>query len=125
MIEGLGVDIVNVKRIAALVEKHQNRFLSRVFTTEELSYSLSRISKAEHLAARFAAKEAVAKALPPDLKPTWQEVEVISVQGKPTVRLSDRLLKELANKGGGKLWLSLSHEREFAIAYVLLVREVK
>lgn len=119
----IGVDLIEIDRIQQAVNRHGDRFLSRIFTPEELAYCQNR---APELAVRFAAKEAVSKALGVGLKPIsphgigWQEVEVLADdRGKPLLRLSARA-QELAEEQGLDQWaVSLSHGREYAVALVV------
>ena len=113
---GIGVDLVEVARIEAAIEKWGERFLKRVFTPAEVEYCGSHAAGGIHYAARFAAKEAVRKATGEDLK--WTDVEITNeVQGKPVVRLSGRNLTGEAENP--KILLSISHTDEYAIAYVI------
>jgi holo-[acyl-carrier protein] synthase len=110
-----GIDLIEVSRVEAVVARHGERFLSRVFTPSELDICAGRL---ESLAARFAAKEAVAKALGCGIGPvTWQEIEVIGdEQNAPRLRLHGAA-QDLAGKLGLEAWsLSLSHTREYAAA---------
>ncbi|MBI1893192.1 MAG: holo-ACP synthase, partial [Candidatus Rokubacteria bacterium] len=77
-VTGIGVDLVRVERIREMMERWDRRFLSRVFTPEELSYCLKRRRPEQHLAARFAAKEAALKALGTGLAMgvRWREIEI-------------------------------------------------
>lgn len=118
-----GVDLVSVARIAQMRADHSQRFLERCFTPAEREFSLSRARRAdEHLAARFAAKEAVFKALGTGLDAglTWTDVEVERLpSGQPVVRLHGRAV-EIAAERGIRGWLiSLSHTDELAIASVI------
>ena len=123
MIVGTGVDIAEVARIAAAVERFGDRFLKRVFTAGEIAYCLSKVNRHERLAARFAAKEAAMKAIGTGLRRgvTWQDVEVVRMPGpRPQLRLSGQAA-EFANRLGCKrMHLSLSHTTEQAIAHVIL-----
>jgi holo-[acyl-carrier protein] synthase len=121
-----GVDIIHIPRIAAAIERHGERFLRRVFTLQELAYCAGR---APELAARFAAKEAASKALGVGVRTLsrhgigWQEAEVVNdPYGKPHLRLYGRAA-QLAEALGLSQWaLSLAHEREFAVAFVVAIR---
>jgi holo-[acyl-carrier protein] synthase len=118
-----GVDLVSVKRIEEMVREHGQKFLDRCFTQGELEYSLSQKKRsAEHLAARFAAKEAVMKALGTGLREglTWTQIEVVRAPaGRPELRLTDRAA-EMAHERGISVWaLSLSHTDEMAMASVI------
>jgi holo-[acyl-carrier protein] synthase len=94
MINGIGVDIIEIDRIQRSVEKFGDSFLKKIYTDNELKYSLSKKNKYQHLAARFAAKEAIFKALSPSLGTnniTWQEIEVTNMpNGMPKVKLLGR-----------------------------------
>jgi len=108
----VGIDIVDVERIRRLHERHGDRFLGRVFTTTEIEYALSARGNRRYkrLAARFAAKEAVIKALGYGVP--FHSIEVENApSGRPIIRC------ELAD---GKIKASLPHTNRLAIAYVLL-----
>jgi len=114
----VGVDIVEIDRIARMVERWGERFLNRVYTPGELAYSRGR---APQLAVRFAAKEAVMKALGTGRwGVSWREVEVVRRRGEPpSVRLSGRALERARQMGLRTLALSLSHSRDYAVAFVV------
>jgi holo-[acyl-carrier protein] synthase len=119
----VGVDLVEMDRIRRAVERHGERFLSRIYTPAELAFCRDRLPE---LAVRFAAKEAVSKALGVGLNHMssqgigWQEVEVLpDRRGKPLVHLSGRALA-LAEEQGLCQWaISLSHGRDYAVAFVV------
>ena len=92
MIVGTGVDITEVTRIKAAMERFGDRFLRRVFTSEEVRYALGKANAAERLAARFAAKEAAMKAIGTGLRHgiTWHDVEVIRLPGRRPKRVIPR-----------------------------------
>ena len=122
MIVGVGVDLVVISRIRRLMERWQNRFLQRVFTPDELAYALRRRDPAEHLAARFAAKEATLKALGTGLTlgVRWREMEVQRVRGaRPTLALSGRTQTLGSARGVRVLHLSLTHDGDYALAQVV------
>lgn len=115
---GMGTDIVETSRIKDVFQR-QPGFAQRVFTPAELDYSLPKKSKYLHLAARFAAKEAVAKALGRSF--SWNDVEVVNnSMGKPIVNLYGEA-KEFA--GSAIIHLSISHCNEYATA-VAIVEEL-
>ena len=126
MIVGTGVDIAEVPRIKAALERFGKRFLSRVFTLQEAQYCLSKANAVERLAARFAAKEAGMKAIGTGLRHgiTWHDVEVVRLPGgRPNLKFSGKA-REFADRLGCKrVHLSLSHTKEQAIAYVILEGE--
>lgn len=119
----VGVDLVEVRRIRRAVERHGQRFLKRVYTDAELAHCHGRVGE---LAVRWAAKEAVSKALGVGLNHIsihgigWKEVEVLpNPLGKPEVRLWGRALA-LAKQQGLEQWaISLSHGQETAAAFVV------
>jgi holo-[acyl-carrier protein] synthase len=126
MIVGTGVDICEVPRIKAAVERFGQRFLSRVFTPEEARYCLAKPNAAERLAARFAAKEAGMKAIGTGLRHgiTWKDLEVVRLPGqRPNLRFSGKALEFADRLGCKRVHLSLSHTKEQAIAYVILEGE--
>jgi holo-[acyl-carrier protein] synthase len=114
----VGVDIVEIPRIAQAVERWGDRFLARVYTPGELAFAHGRSAQ---LAARFAAKEAVMKALGTGRHGvSWREVEVVRRRGqRPQVQLHGRAAVRAAALSLGPLALSLSHSREYAVAMVV------
>ena len=113
-----GVDIVELARIDAAVRRWGDRFLERVYTPQELAFSRGRIPQ---LAGRFAAKEAVMKALGTGNKGVaWREVEVVRQPGRaPEVQLHGRAVAVAQWQGIDSLALSISHSREYAVATVV------
>lgn len=125
-IVGHGIDIVEVERIRGLIDRHGDRFLARCFTERELAYARTRPKRlAEHLAARFAAKEAVLKVLGTGLRHGigWCDIEVVrQPSGQPTLRLTG-MAAEIAGKRGIERWLiSLSHVSSHATASAIGLR---
>jgi holo-[acyl-carrier protein] synthase len=117
-----GVDLVEIERFTAAVQRHGDRFLKRVFTSQELAEVGGSLAS---LAARFAAKEAVAKALGTGIGAIrWQEVEILRGPARqPKLYLHGEAAR-LAQAQGLKSWsLSLSHGREHAIAMVVAIGE--
>jgi holo-[acyl-carrier protein] synthase len=123
-IRGLGVDLVDVARVRALLERHGDRFKERTFTAGEIAYCDHRADPATHYAARFAAKEAAAKALGTGLWAEgvdWKDFEVTRADnGRPGLRLHGAAASRAATLGVHTAHLSLSHTRELAIAQVIL-----
>ena len=117
-----GVDIIEISRIRQAIQRWQERFLTRIYTTAELQLYRHRI---ESLAARFAAKEAVMKALSAQENDiAWREIEILSdPRGKPVLHLYGKALQRAQELGLSGLEVSLSHSRENAIALVIGVRE--
>ncbi len=114
----VGVDIVEIARVGRLVQRHGERFLHRVYTPAEVRHCRGRVSE---LAARFAGKEAVLKALGTGLRGIgWQEVEILpDPRGKPLVFLHGRARERAAKLGLTYFAISLSHSRDFAVAFVV------
>lgn len=120
---GIGVDIVDIERMAELRQRHGERMQHILFRPEEAAYCLARANPDECLAARFAAKEAVMKALGTG----WAEgvsfvgIEVVREEsGKPGIRLHGSTLEKAKELGVGKIHLSLSHARTAAVAQVVI-----
>jgi holo-[acyl-carrier protein] synthase len=119
---GVGTDIVAVRRIAALMRARGTVFLERWFTTPEIDYCASKAVPSRHFAARFAAKEAVVKALPMtwDGPLPWRSIEIVNdPRGVPTVRLSGAFLLAAMRAGVAEVQVSLSHCDEYATAVAL------
>ena len=123
MIVGTGVDIAEVDRIEAAVQRFGARFLKRVFTPAEVRYCMGKPNAPERLAARFAAKEAGMKAIGTGLRHgiTWQDVEVLRLPGqRPVMQFHGKAAEFATRLGCKRTHLSLSHTKEQAIAYVIL-----
>lgn len=122
MVIGLGTDLIEIARIERSVERFGERFLERVYTPGEIAYCYAKKSFAESLAARFAAKEAGAKALGTGISRgvTWKEFEVRRLPGlRPELHLSGRAAEIAAALGVRRLSLSLTHSREMSLAVVV------
>jgi holo-[acyl-carrier protein] synthase len=117
---GTGVDLVEIARIKKLHKKAGDTFLNRVFTSQERKFLGQKGNPYPSMAARFAAKEAVFKAL--DLRghgASWQDVTVLTLaSGKPFLLLSGQTARRAKQLGVGKATLSLSHSQEMAVAFV-------
>ena len=122
-LSGIGVDLLEVARIKRALDRWGERFLHRVFTQGERDYCKRKARPEQSLAARFAAKEAVLKAIGTGLSGgiSWTDVEVVNDEsGKPGVRLGERIVQKIGKR---KVLLSISHTREFAIAQAALVED--
>lgn len=121
MVLGIGTDIVTVSRIQAAVEKTGGRFLLRVFTAAERDCCRPRRDPYECFAARFAAKEAVLKALGTGLAGCrWQDVEILPGDGRrPRVRLTGGAARAAAARGAERVLVSLAHEGGQALAFAV------
>jgi holo-[acyl-carrier protein] synthase len=123
MIRGVGIDLVTIARIEQAVERWGQRFLKRIYTAAEIERCLQRARPAQCLALRFAAKEAFAKALGLGMREglRWRDVEVFNDDlGKPGLLLHNQAKQLLEATEAKKTWLSLSDERDSAIAVVVL-----
>jgi holo-[acyl-carrier protein] synthase len=123
MILGVGIDIIEVPRIQASYEKFGERFLQRILRPGEIGYCLSFKHPGPHLAARFAAKEAVSKAFGTGIGSQlgWQDMEVRHKDsGEPYLVLHGAGLELLAKRGGKEVRISLSHTANHATAVAIL-----
>lgn len=126
MIVGTGVDIADVARIAASIERFGRRFTERVFTADEIRYCESKTNKAERYAARFAAKEAAMKAIGTGWRHgvTWRDIEVRRVPGgRPTVVFTGVAREFFGKVSATRAHLSITHTTQFAMAQVILESE--
>jgi holo-[acyl-carrier protein] synthase len=114
----VGVDIIEINRVAATIERFGDRFLKRIYTPGEIAYCRGR---APQLAARFAAKEAVMKALGTGTHGVgWREVEVTRKRsGEPCIELHGRAFERAEKLGIDRFAISISHSREYAVASVV------
>ena len=120
MILGLGLDVVQVKRLQELLDGPLGkRFAERVFTPTERAYCDSHAARAIHYAGRFAAKEALVKALGAPEGVTWQNMEVAS-GGPPSISTNGRVAEAASSRGVRSIHLSLSHDGGLAVAAVVL-----
>jgi len=127
MILGTGVDLCEVPRIEAAIERHGRRFLERIFTPLEIAYAESKASRFERYAARFAAKEAGMKALGTGWHGgiAWRDFEVVNLpSGRPTLRFHGRAAAIAAKLGVRHAALSLTHTKDQALAMVILENEI-
>jgi len=121
MVIGIGIDIIEIDRIKESVDNYGDQFLSKIYTEDELKYCLSKQNKYQHLAARFAAKEAIYKAISSnwDSELSWQDMEIINApNGMPEVKFRGNLEKFLSTEK--KLKISMSHSRDY-VACVAIV----
>jgi holo-[acyl-carrier protein] synthase len=121
---GLGCDLIEVERIRGVIERHGERFLQRIFTAEERDYCFSVKYPHKHLAARWAAKEAVSKAFTTGVGPylDWTSVSVYhGERQQPLVRLDAKGEALLRQVGATQVCLSLSHIDAYAMAVAALV----
>ena len=123
---GLGTDLVDVERIRSVMERQGDRFIKRVYTEQEQEYCFGMKHPHKHLAARFAAKEAVSKAFTTGIggRLGWTSISVYNGErGEPHICLDakgEALLKEV---GASRVWISLSHTDSLAQAVAALIRD--
>lgn len=118
-IVGIGNDIVEVDRLKKAIQRQGQKFLDRIYTEAEQTYCLRYQESARHFAGRFAAKEAIVKALGTGFREgiTWQDIEIVNdSQGKPIVRLSESVNKIFNDP---EILLSISHCHAYAMATAL------
>ncbi|NYF88249.1 holo-ACP synthase [Tunturiibacter empetritectus] len=124
MVLGVGTDLIETRRIQESIDRYGERFLERIFTEGEIAYCVrKKKNAAESFSARFAAKEAGAKALGTGISRgvTWKELEVRrEASGKPTLHLSGRAAELAKAMGVRRVQLSLTHSRELAMAVVVV-----
>lgn len=123
MIVGCGVDMMEIARIAETLERFGDRFCERVYLPGEILYCRGKRNAAESFAARFAAKEAAAKALGTGIQSGvgWRDIEIVRAStGKPSLLFHGRAAARAQQMGVANAVVSLTHSRTHALAYVLL-----
>lgn len=116
-----GIDIIEIDRIKESIESTNGEFCNRVYTKKEIEYCESKkVQKYQHYAVRFAAKEAVFKAISLNLQNkydvTWKDIEVVNDEnGRPYINILNKNIPEIAN-----IDISLSHCKQYAIANVII-----
>jgi holo-[acyl-carrier protein] synthase len=120
MVVGLGIDLCSIERMRRALTRGAGRFTSRVFTPAERGYCDGRANPAQHYAARFAAKEALLKALRVPSGLSWQELEVTTaLAGAPQLLLHGAAAAAATRQGIARLHLSLTHTDDTAAAVVI------
>ncbi len=123
MIVGCGVDMIEIARIAEVLDRYGDRFRLRIYLPGEILYCTQKRNSAEGFAARFAAKEAAAKALGTGIQHGvgWRDIEVLRASsGQPTVVFHGRAAEIARQRGVTHAFVSLTHSRTQALAEVLL-----
>ncbi len=120
MIEGIGVDVVEIARMQKAIDDWGNTFLEKIFTEKELSYARARQNSIQHFAGRFAVKEAVAKALTTGWSEgfRWKDVEIENDKsGKPSVKLYGHVSDLLRNN---RVFVSISHSENVVVGFAVI-----
>ncbi len=125
MVIGIGTDITQISRIRRLCERYGDVFKTRVFTEKEIEYCSGHKRSEMNFAGRWAGKEAFYKALPENLQKVsgWRHISIEpdTEIRRPIIKVVNRELKNgMRDCGIGRIFLSISHEREYCVAYVLL-----
>ena len=126
MIYGIGFDLVQVSRIKDALRRWGERFQNKVFTPGEIRYCLEKKNPAPHFAARFAAKEALVKALGIGIRRGvhWKDVEVQrGLLGRPVLKIHGRAVEICRNEGLENFFLSLTHDGDYSGAMVVLEKQ--
>ena len=125
-IYGIGIDLVSLSRIEQVIQRWGDKFLRRTFTQQEIDYCSSKTFSNQHYGARFAAKEAVFKAIGTgwDHGVSWLDVEVRinPDSGQPSISLSGKCLEILGDPASFRVLISLSHDKEYAIAQAMIIK---
>ena len=124
MVIGIGIDIIEIDRIKESVNKYGEHFLNKIYTEKELEYCLSKTDKYQHLAARFAAKEAVYKALSSGWHKDigWKNIEITNEpNGMPIVTLNGEVQEFLSEQKSLKI--SISHSRDYVASMAIIYKE--
>lgn len=118
----LGIDLVYIPRIERLVSQYGDRFINKIFTSEEVEYAFKKAKYAFHLASAFSVKEAFFKATGGYSPFSWKEVIVkrASFSGAPFIELRGKALEVFKKLSGNKILVSLSHEKDYVIGVVLI-----
>jgi len=123
LIIGCGIDLVKIERIEKIIKKWGNNFIFRIFTSLEREYcEKKKGNKYQSYAGKFAAKEALLKALGLGLREAnWKEIEIKNNKlGQPVIDTSGKLKNAASVKGVSKYFISISHTKEYAVAQVIL-----
>ena len=117
MILGTGIDIIEIKRIQKAIDKWGDHFLTHCFNPEEIAYAQKHKFPTQHFAARFAAKEAIVKAIGDNAHISWKDLTILNdPNGTPYCRISKSLF-------ANKILLSMSHTQHYAVANAIITKE--
>lgn len=121
MILGIGVDIIEIERIKNVIDRFDYKFLNKIYTDNEIQYCINKANKYQHFAARFAAKEAIYKALSESGQKiaTWKDIEVFNQSnGLPVVKTYGKLKEFLSDDK--EIKLSISHSDNYVVCFALI-----
>ncbi len=120
MIQGIGIDIIEIDRIREMIERHGDRFVLKIFTDREIEYCRSKKIPFQHFAGRYAAKEAFSKAIATGWRGEfrWRDIEVSNNEfGQPSITLYGKLAERI---GSDKVLISMSHSDNTVVAFVVI-----
>ncbi len=120
MIQGIGIDIIEIDRIREMIERHGDRFVLKIFTDREIEYCRSKKIPFQHFAGRYAAKEAFSKAIATGWRGEfrWRDIEVSNNEfGQPSITLYGKLAERI---GSDKVLISMSHSDNTIVAFVVI-----
>ena len=121
MIYGIGIDLIKIERMKDVVDRWGRKFIERVFTKNEISYCYEKKNPYLSLSVRFAAKEALIKAIGSEVPVSLTDIEVVNAaNGRPYIKISGRLKEFFSERSIKQAALSLSHEKDYGIACVVL-----
>lgn len=126
MVEGIGIDIIEIERIQRSIDTYGERFLNKVFTQTEIDYCLNKKNKYQHFAARFAAKEAVYKAISSGKSTgvNWKDIEIYNeFNGMPSVKLYGELEELVGNDRSLKV--TISHSQNYVTCFAIFYLNLK
>jgi len=121
MILGIGVDIIEIDRIKSIINRFEHKFLNKIYTENEIEYCINKVNKYQHFAARFAAKEAIYKALNENEQKiaNWKNIEVFNQKnGLPIVKTYGKLKEYLADDK--EIKLSISHSENYVVCFAVI-----
>jgi holo-[acyl-carrier protein] synthase len=124
-IAGIGIDAIEIERFGSAIEKHGEDFLRKIFTERELEYAGGKKGYRMHMAGKFAAKEAVKKALPDGIRIglNWSEIEILNAEdGKPYVVLHGEAKRIMENFNLSRIFISISHTHDLATSNAMVVK---
>lgn len=123
MVLGIGVDIIEIERIKKIIDRFEDRFLKKIYTENEINYCITKVNKYQHFAARFAAKEAIYKALTETGQKiaNWKNIEVFNQSnGLPIVKTYGKLKEYLSDDK--EIKLTISHSDNYVVCFAIITK---